>query len=343
MKGKRFLSLLLCLVMVLGMLPSLVIPASAASTTKVDFWIVEGKSSASYRIRKSGVTVGDEIPFPTQAELKEKQPGYFGVMKVVDWYTEEPEKKKGVWVFDEDTKVTGDDTIEKNMELWAKTAPQDGQTISISLKGYKPVTITEWNGSAIAAKEELLFDVENKTNVSASTENREKSIIKLPLGTALGETDLNKIPSEWTIDGTKYTINSWATVSQILQVGTVFSAQDKISKYNSTTSTYDPIEVYAQMTWPITINFETNITGKTLPAISLNTATKLNGYAAATTNTMTDTQKAQVAAVNTWVQQQEKEDGFNKIFRGWYANSSLTGDPFRDGTGYSISGAILPT
>lgn len=343
MKGKRFLSLLLCLVMVLGMLPSLVIPASAASTTRVDFWIVEGKSSSSYRIRKSGVPVGGEIPFPPQAELKEKQPGYFGVMKVVDWYTEEPEKKKGVWVFDEDTKVTGDDTIEKNMELWAKTAPQDGQTISISLKGYKPVTITEWNGSAIAAKEELLFDVENKTNVSASTENREKSIIKLPLGTALGETDLNKIPSEWTIDGTKYTINSWATVSQILQVGTVFSAQDKISKYNSTTSTYDPIEVYAQMTWPITINFKTNITGKTLPAISLNTATKLNGYAAATTNTMTDTQKAQVAAVNTWVQQQEKEDGFNKIFRGWYANSSLTGDPFRDGTGYSISGTPAGT
>lgn len=343
MKGKRFLSLLLCLVMVLGMLPSLVIPASAASTTKVDFWIVEGKSSASYRIRKSGVTVGDEIPFPTQAELKEKQPGYFGVMKVVDWYTEEPEKKKGVWVFDEDTKVTGDDTIEKNMELWAKTAPQDGQTISISLKGYKPVTITEWNGSAIAAKEELLFDVENKTNVSASTENREKSIIKLPLGTALGETDLNKIPSEWTIDGTKYTINSWATVSQILQVGTVFSAQDKISKYNSTTSTYDPIEVYAQMTWPITINFETNITGKTLPAISLNTATKLNGYAAATTNTMTDTQKAQVAAVNTWVQQQENTDGFNQIFRGWYANKKFTGEPFRDGTGYSISGTPAGT
>lgn len=338
MKGKRFLSLLLCLVMVLGMLPSLVIPASAASTTRVDFWIVEGKSSTSYRIRKSGVTVGDEIPFPTQAELKEKQPGYFGVMKVVDWYTEEPEKKKGVWVFDEDTKVTGDDTIEKNMELWAKTAPQDGQTISISLKGNKPVTITEWNGSAIAAKEEFLFDVENKTNVSASTENREKSIINLPLGTALGETDLNKIPSEWTIDGTKYTINSWATVSQILQVGTVFSAQDKIRKYNSTTSTYDPIEVYAQMTWPITINFETNITGKTLPAISLNTATKLNGYAAATTNTMTDTQKAQVAAVNTWVQQQENTDGFGRIFRGWYANRRFTGDPFRDGTGYSISG-----
>ena len=338
MKGKRFLSLLLCLVMVLGMLPSLVIPASAASTTRVDFWIVEGKSSSSYRIRKSGVPVGGEIPFPTQAELKEKQPGYFGVMKVVDWYTEEPEKKKGVWVFDEDTKVTGDDTIEKNMELWAKTAPQDGQTISISLKGCKPVTITEWNGSAIAAKEELLFDVENKTNVSASTENREKSIIKLPLGTALGETDLNKIPSEWTIDGTKYTINSWATVSQILQVGTVFSAQDKIRKYNSTTSTYDPIEVYAQMTWPITINFETNITGKTLPAISLNTATKLNGYAAATTNTMTDTQKAQVADVNTWVQQQENTDGFGRIFRGWYANRRFTGDPFRDGTGYSISG-----
>ena len=343
MKGKRFLSLLLCLVMVLGMLPSLVIPASAASTTRVDFWIVEGKSSSSYRIRKSGVTVGGEIPFPTQAELKEKQPGYFGVMKVVDWYTEEPEKKKGVWVFNEDTKVTGDDTIEKNMELWAKTAPQDGQTISISLKGCKPVTITEWNGSAIAAKEELLFDVENKTNVSASTENREKSIIKLPLGTALGETDLNKIPSEWTIDGTKYTINSWATVSQILQVGTVFRAQDKISKYNSTTSTYDPIEVYAQMTWPITINFETNITGKTLPAISLNTATKLNGYAAATTNTMTDTQKAQVADVNTWVQQQENTDGFGRIFRGWYANSRFTGDPFRDGTGYSISGTQAGT
>ena len=338
MKGKRFLSLLLCLVMVLGMLPSLVIPASAASTTRVDFWIVEGKSNSSYKIRKRDVTVGGEIPFPTQAELKEKQPGYFGVMKVVDWYTEEPEKKKGVWVFDENTKVTGDDTVEKNMELWAKTAPQDGQTISISLKGNKPVTITEWNGSAIAAKEDFLFDVGNKTNVSASTENREKSIIELPLGTALGETDLNKIPSEWTIDGTKYTINSWATVSQILQVGTVFSAQDKISKYNSTTSTYDPIEVYAQMTWPITINFETNITGKTLPAISLNTATKLNGYAAATTNTMTDAQKAQVAAVNTWVQQQENTDGFGRIFRGWYANSRFTGDPFRDGTGYSISG-----
>ena len=33
MKGRRFLSLLLCLVMVLGMLPGLAIPASAADTT----------------------------------------------------------------------------------------------------------------------------------------------------------------------------------------------------------------------------------------------------------------------------------------------------------------------
>ena len=53
---------------------------------------------------------------------------------------------------------------------------------------------------------------------------------------------------------------------------------------------------------------------------------------------MTEAQKKQVADVNTWVQQQENTDGFGRIFRGWYANSSFTGDPFRDGTGYSISG-----
>lgn len=216
---------------------------------------------------------------------------------------------------------------------------QNDAAISISLNGYKPKPITEWSGPvATSPSERFLFDVTNKTNIKydGTTENISKSLLELPLGKALTADDLSKIPSQWTIDSQAYTINSWATVSTVLTVGTVIDPQDKIDRYNG--EGYDPFEVYAQMTWPITIKFVTNVDGKTLQDINLTGATKLNGYSAATTNTMTEAQKKQVADVNTWVQQQENTDGFGRIFRGWYANSSFTGDPFRDGTGYSISG-----
>lgn len=215
---------------------------------------------------------------------------------------------------------------------------QNDAAISISLNGYKPKPITEWSGPvATSPSERFLFDVTNKTNIKydGTTENISKSLLELPLGKALTADDLSKIPSQWTIDSQAYTINSWATVSTVLTVGTVIDPQDKIDRYNG--EGYDPFEVYAQMTWPITIKFVTNVDGKTLQDINLTGATKLNGYSAATTNTMTEAQKKQVADVNTWVQQQENTDGFGRIFRGWYANSSFTGDPFRDGTGYSIS------
>ena len=342
MKGKRFLSLLLCLVMVLGMLPGLAIPASAASAPKVYFYVVMGSKSTSDRITKSaepGSKVKDAMP--TSTDLTQKDPGYYGVMELVDWYTEAPEMDDDgiTWNFDETKKVTDETVVKNRMKLYAKTKVREGQTISISLNGYKPKPITEWSGPvATSPSERFLFDVTKKTNIKydGTTENISKSLLKLPLGKALTADDLSKIQGQWTIDSQAYTINSWATVSTVLTVGTVINPQDKIDKYNG--EGYDPFEVYAQMTWPITIKFVTNVNGKTLQDINLAVATKLTGYSPATTNTMTDAQKKQVADVNTWVQQQENTDGFNKIFRGWYANEKFTGEPFRDGTGYSISG-----
>ena len=341
MKGKRFLSLLLCFVMVLGMLPGLAIPASAASTATLQFFVVMGNTSTSNRIRKTKVPINSKVKDAiTSDELVEKNPGYYGVMELVDWYTEQPEENEdGSFTFSEEAKVTDDTLVTRNLKLYAKTKIREGQTISISLNGYKPKPITEWSGPvATSPSERFLFDVTNKTNIKydGTTENISKSLLELPLGKALTADDLSKIPSQWTIDSQAYTINSWATVSTVLTVGTVIDPQDKIDRYNG--EGYDPFEVYAQMTWPITIKFVTNVDGKTLQDINLTGATKLNGYSAATTNTMTEAQKKQVADVNTWVQQQENTDGFGRIFRGWYANSSFTGDPFRDGTGYSISG-----
>lgn len=341
MKGKRFLSLLLCFVMVLGMLPGLAIPASAASTATLQFFVVMGNTSTSNRIRKTKVPINSKVKDAiTSDELVEKNPGYYGVMELVDWYTEQPEENEdGSFTFSEEAKVTDDTLVTRNLKLYAKTKIREGQTISISLNGYKPKPITEWSGPvATSPSERFLFDVTNKTNIKydGTTENISKSLLELPLGKALTADDLSKIPSQWTIDSQAYTINSWATVSTVLTVGTVIDPQDKIDRYNG--EGYDPFEVYAQMTWPITIKFVMNVDGKTLQDINLTGATKLNGYSAATTNTMTEAQKKQVADVNTWVQQQENTDGFGRIFRGWYANSSFTGDPFRDGTGYSISG-----
>lgn len=341
MKGKRFLSLLLCFVMVLGMLPGLAIPASAASTATLQFFVVMGNTSTSNRIRKTKVPINSKVKDAiTSDELVEKNPGYYGVMELVDWYTEQPEENEdGSLTFSEEAKVTDDTLVTKSLKLYAKTKIREGQTISISLNGYKPKPITEWSGPvATSPSERFLFDVTNKTNIKydGTTENISKSLLELPLGKALTADDLSKIPSQWTIDSQAYTINSWATVSTVLTVGTVIDPQDKIDRYNG--EGYDPFEVYAQMTWPITIKFVTNVDGKTLQDINLTGATKLNGYSAATTNTMTEAQKKQVADVNTWVQQQENTDGFGRIFRGWYANSRFTGDPFRDGTGYSISG-----
>ena len=341
MKGKRFLSLLLCFVMVLGMLPGLAIPASAASIATLQFFVVMGNTSTSNRIRKTKVPINSKVKDAiTSDELVKKNPGYYGVMEFVDWYTEQPEENEdGSFTFHEEAKVTDNTLVTGNLKLYAKTKVREGQTISISLNGYKPMPITEWSYPvATSPSERFLFDVKNKTNIKydGTTENISKSLLELPLGKALTADDLSKIPSEWTIDGTKYTINSWATVSTVLTVGTVINPQYKIEKYNG--EGYDPFEVYAQMTWPITIKFVTNVEGETLPDISLTANVKLSGYAPAKTDTMTNEQKAQVAAVNTWVQNQEKKEGATKIFRGWYVNEKFTGEPFRDGTGYSISG-----
>ena len=108
MKGKRFLSLLLCFVMVLGMLPGLAIPASAASTATLQFFVVMGNTSTSNRIRKTKVPINSKVKDAiTSDELVEKNPGYYGVMELVDWYTEQPEENEdGSFTFSEEAKVT---------------------------------------------------------------------------------------------------------------------------------------------------------------------------------------------------------------------------------------------
>ena len=137
MKGKRFLSLLLCFVMVLGMLPGLAIPASAASTTTLEFFVVMGNPSTSNRIRKTKVPINSKVKDAiTSDELVKKNPGYYGVMELVDWYTERPEENEdGSFTFNEGAKVTDNTLVTGKLKLYAKTKIREGQTISISLNG----------------------------------------------------------------------------------------------------------------------------------------------------------------------------------------------------------------
>lgn len=343
MKGKRFLSLLLCLVMVLGMLPGLAIPASAASTTATIYFYYIMGSATSYDRLKVKANIGEKVNDwkPASEALEEKDPGYYGVMELVDWYTQAPEENAdGSYTFDPQAKVTDDTLVKKGMKLYAKTKVREGQKIAISLSAYTlGETITEWNSkTSMTAGTRHFLNPSTKTGITYNEENEEnkkKSFTELPLGKALTEDDLKELLGEWTINGKKYTFNNWCIGGQTLEVGTVINPEKKIYSHNGTE--YAPVEVYPQMDWPITIKFVTKIEGQSFPDISLTVKTN-DGYVPASTNTMTDAQKEQVAAVNTWVQQQEKKDGFNQIFRGWYPNERYTGEPFRDGAGYSISG-----
>lgn len=342
MKGKRFLSLLLCLVMVLGMLPGLAIPASAADTATIYFYYIMGSTITSDRLKvkaKIGEKVNDWKP--ASEALEEKDPGYYGVMELVDWYTQAPEENAdGSYTFDTQAKVTDDTLVKKGMKLYAKTKVREGQKIAISLSAYTlGETITEWNSeTSMTAGTRHFLDPSTKTGITYNEENEEnkkKSFTELPLGKALTEDDLKELLGEWTINGEKYTFNNWCIGGQTLEVGTVINPEKKIYSHNGTE--YAPVEVYPQMDWPITIRFVTKIDGESLPDISLKVKTN-DGYVPASTNTMTEAQKAAVANVNTWVQRQEKKEGATKIFRGWYPNEKYTGEPFRDGAGYSISG-----
>ena len=148
MKGKRFLSLLLCLVMVLGMLPGLAIPASAADPATIYFYYIMGSTITSDRLKvkaKIGEKVNDWKP--ASEALEEKDPGYYGVMELVDWYTQAPEENAdGSYTFDTQAKVTDDTLVKKGMKLYAKTKVREGQKIAISLSAYTlGETITEWN------------------------------------------------------------------------------------------------------------------------------------------------------------------------------------------------------
>ena len=275
---------------------------------------------------------------PASEALEEKDPGYYGVMELVDWYTQAPEENAdGSYTFDPQAKVTDDTLVKKGMKLYAKTKVREGQKIAISLSAYTlGETITEWNSeTSMTAGTRHFLDPSTKTGITYNEENKKKSFTELPLGKALTKDDLKELLGEWTINGEKYTFNNWCIGGQTLEVGTVINPEKKIYSHNGTE--YAPVEVYPQMDWPITIRFVTKIDGESLPDISLTVKTN-DGYVPASTNTMTEAQKAAVANVNTWVQQQETKDGFTKIFRGWYPNEKYTGEPFRDGAGYSISG-----
>ena len=300
-------------------------------------------STSTYDRLKVKANIGEKVNDwkPASEALKEKDPGYYGVMELVDWYTQAPEENAdGSYKFDETKKVTDETVVKKKMKLYAKTKVREGQKIAISLSAYTlGETITEWNSkTSMTAGTRHFLNPLTKTGITYNEENEEnkkKSFTELPLGKALTEDDLKELLGEWTINGKKYTFNNWCIGGQTLEVGTVINPEKKISSHNGTK--YAPVEVYPQMDWPITIRFVTKIDGKSLPDISLTVKTN-DGYVPASTNTMTDPQKKQVAAVNTWVQNQEKKDGFNQIFRGWYPNEKYTGEPFRDGAGYSISG-----
>lgn len=124
MKGKRFLSLLLCLVMVLGMLPGLTIPASAASpTATISFYYIMGRAT-SYDRLKVKANIGEKVNDwkPTLDALEEADAAYYGVMELADWYTEEPEENEdGSFKFNPEAKVTDDTLVKKGMKLYAKT------------------------------------------------------------------------------------------------------------------------------------------------------------------------------------------------------------------------------
>ena len=340
MKGKRFLSLLLCLVMVLGMLPGLTIPASAASpTATISFYYIMGRAT-SYDRLKVKANIGEKVNDwkPTLDALEEADAAYYGVMELADWYTEEPEENEdGSFKFNPEAKVTDDTLVKKGMKLYAKTKVREGQKIAISLSAYTlGETITEWNSeTAMTAGTRHFLDPSTKTGIIYNEENKEKSFTELPLGVSLTNDDLNKLLGEWTINGKKYTFNNWCIGGQTLEAGTVINPETKIHSHNGTE--YAPVEVYPQMDWPITISFVTKTDGESLPDIILTVKTN-DGYVPASTNTMTKEQKEAVANVNTWVQRQETKEGATKIFRGWYPNEKYTGEPFRDGAGYSISG-----
>lgn len=111
-----------------------------------------GSTISSDRIKRTKVEIGTKVNAvkPSSDELVDADAAYYGVMELVDWYTEEPEENEdGSFKFNPEAKVTDDTLVAKGTKLYAKTKVREGQKISISLSAYTLIMrkLSSWAGT----------------------------------------------------------------------------------------------------------------------------------------------------------------------------------------------------
>ena len=119
---------------------------------------------------------------------------------------------------------------------------------------------------------------------------------------------------------------------QPLVEGYVISAEDaeKIS-----TRKYPWFSAYALTEWPITVTFDTKVTGKTFEPLNFTVGNKksASGVNAEKPN---EEQKQEIQEINRWVKEQTESTSFGYVFRGWYPNETYTDKNCGDASTYDL-------
>ena len=394
MKGKRIVSLLLCLVLVLGLFPAFTTHVNAAvegGEPDVSFdlglsvkdaagaAIANGLESAT--ISCYGTTTGsgpvkkyenqNALGVVNNEEFLSDQfiPAGYGLPVTLTFKPKSPYQLA-------DTKVTVTNPNDKNKEVATGTAvkKQDGSytvtftpagvtedtprlSINLVLKTrtyanviletYAPVKVTKLTDYFPSLYAHYFYNPATKSFDNADYKDFTKYYVQLPVGEPLTADDLQAagittgqavvISSSASQPTGTSKIDGWkiyhdSGVPQPLVEGYVISAEDakKIS-----TRKYPWFSAYALTEWPITVTFDTKVTGKTFEPLNFTVGNKksASGVNAEKPN---EEQKQEIQEINRWVKEQTESTSFGYVFRGWYPNKTYTGKNCGDASTYDL-------
>ncbi len=393
MKGKRIVSLLLCLVLVLGLFPAFTTHVNAAvegGELDVSFdlglsvkdaagkAIANGLESATiscygtpqgsgtvqkYENQDALGTVNDENGFldfiaagydlPVTLTFKPKSPYQLASTAVTVTNPNDSNKEvaKGTATKNQDGSYTvtftpagvTEDTPRLSINLVLKTRTY----ANVILETFAPVKVTKWTGNALSAYVTYFYNPETKSFDNADFKDFKKYYVQLPVEEPLTAEDLQAAgittgqavvissgASQPTgtskIDGWKIYHDSG--VPQLLVEGYVISAKDAEA---ISTRKYPWFAAYALTEWPITVTFDTKVTGKTFEPLNFTVGNKKSA-SGMSAGRPSEEQIQEIQEINRWVKEQTESTSFGYVFRGWYPNEAYTDKNYGDASTYEL-------
>ena len=218
---------------------------------------------------------------------------------------------------------------------------------NVILETYAPVKVTKLTDYFPSLYAHYFYNPATESFDNADYKDFTKYYVQLPVGEPLTADDLQAagittgqavvISSSASQPTGTSKIDGWkiyhdSGVPQPLVEGYVISAEDaeKIS-----TRKYPWFSAYALTEWPITVTFDTKVTGKTFEPLNFTVGNKksASGVNAEKPN---EEQKQEIQEINRWVKEQTESTSFGYVFRGWYPNEMYTDKNCGDASTYDL-------